>query len=175
MSDPISSVQRKRYSVVGPPVGHISAAARKYLSIPGIATVAAESWSLSDVCWTGGDRGDRTPRSQVAIGQGAIGPGAIGQGAIGQGAIGGDLNASCRPRVGYVDSEVTRGADARLQVWCQQAGLTCAAQVHATWQSIIESRYAVLDCFLWRSRTGQESPRAASPRQPDRPGEHTGR
>ena len=75
--------------------------------------------------------------------------------------IGGDLNASCRPRAGYADSEVTRGADARLQEWCQRAGLTCAAPLHATWQSINESRYAVLDCFLWRSRTGQASLRDA--------------
>ena len=75
--------------------------------------------------------------------------------------IGGDFNASCRPRAGYADSEVTRGADARLLEWCQRAGLTCAAPLHATWQSINESRYAVLDCFLWRSRTGQASLRDA--------------
>jgi hypothetical protein len=28
--------------------------------------------------------------------------------------VGGDFNASCRPRVGYVDAEVTRTADVRL-------------------------------------------------------------
>ncbi len=53
--------------------------------------------------------------------------------------IGEDFNASCRPWVGYVDLEVTRGADARLQEWCQQADPTCGAALeHATWQSINE-------------------------------------
>ena len=33
--------------------------------------------------------------------------------------IGGDFNASCRVRVGYVGSEMTRGADARLLEWCR--------------------------------------------------------
>ena len=67
--------------------------------------------------------------------------------------LGGDFNASCRPRVGYVDAEVTRRADAGLHEWIQQVGLTCIAPPHATWQSINESRCAVLDCFFWQSRT----------------------
>ena len=69
--------------------------------------------------------------------------------------IGGDFNASCRPRVGYVGSEVTRSADARLEDWSRQAGLACAAPSHATWLSINESRYAVLDSFFWRSKADQ--------------------
>ena len=69
--------------------------------------------------------------------------------------IGGDFNASCRPRVGYVDAEVTRRADFGLHEWMQQVGLTCEAPQHATWQSINESRCAVLDCFFWQSRTGK--------------------
>ena len=69
--------------------------------------------------------------------------------------VGGDFNASCRPRVGYVDAEVTRTADVRLHEWYQQVGLTCMAPPHATWQSINESRCAVLDCFFWQSRTGK--------------------
>ena len=69
--------------------------------------------------------------------------------------IGGDFNASCKPRVGYVGSETTRVADARLMEWSRQAGLACAAPSHATWQSINESRYAVLDSFFWRSKTDQ--------------------
>jgi len=67
--------------------------------------------------------------------------------------LGGDFNASCRPRVGYVDAEVTRRADVKLHEWIQQMGLTCMAPPHATWQSVNESRCAVLDCFFWRSRT----------------------
>ena len=69
--------------------------------------------------------------------------------------IGGDFNASCRPRVGYVRSEVTRSADARLEDWSRQAGLACAAPSHAAWLSINESRYAVLDNFFWRSKADQ--------------------
>jgi len=69
--------------------------------------------------------------------------------------IGGDFNASCRPRVGYVGSEVTCSADARLEDWSRQAGLACAAPSHATWLSINESRYAVLDSFFWRSKADQ--------------------
>ena len=38
-----------------------------------------------------------------------------------------------------------------------RAGLACAASIHATWQSVNESRYAVLDSFFWRSRTEQLS------------------
>ena len=46
--------------------------------------------------------------------------------------VGGDWNASTRPKAGYVGSQVTRGADARLQDWYRQEALTCAAPVHAT-------------------------------------------
>ena len=69
--------------------------------------------------------------------------------------IAGDFNASCRPRVGYVESELIRSADARLGEWSRQAGLACAAPSHATWQSVNDSRYAVLDSFFWRSKTDQ--------------------
>ena len=69
--------------------------------------------------------------------------------------IGGDFNASCRPRAGYAGSNVTRSADARLEEWSRQTGLSCAAPLHATWQSVNESRYAVLDSFFWRSKTDQ--------------------
>ena len=69
--------------------------------------------------------------------------------------IGGDFNASCRPRVGYAGTVATRSADARLEEWRKQQGLVCAAPSHATWQSVNESRYAVLDSFFWRSKTGQ--------------------
>ena len=71
--------------------------------------------------------------------------------------IGGDFNASCRARVGYVGSDMTRGADARLLEWSEREGLACAAPMHATWQSVNESRYAVLDCFFWRAKTEQLS------------------
>ncbi len=71
--------------------------------------------------------------------------------------VGGDFNASCRARVGYVGSDTTRRADAGLQEWCRSAGLSCAAPMHATWQSVNESRYAVLDSFFWRSKTDQLS------------------
>ena len=71
--------------------------------------------------------------------------------------IGGDFNASCRPRAGYAGSEVTRSADARLEDWSRQAGLACAAPSHATWHSVNESRYAVLDSFFWRSKVDQMS------------------
>jgi hypothetical protein len=70
--------------------------------------------------------------------------------------IGGDFNASCRPRVGYVGyagTVATRSADARLDEWYRQKGLACAASLHSTWQSVNESRYAVLDCFFWQSKT----------------------
>ena len=69
--------------------------------------------------------------------------------------IGGDFNASCRQRVGYAGTVATRSADARLDEWYRQKGLACAAPLHATWQSVNESRYAVLDCFFWRSKTDQ--------------------
>ena len=39
--------------------------------------------------------------------------------------------------------------------WSRQQGLVCAAPSHATWQSINESRYAVLDSFLCLSKTDQ--------------------
>jgi hypothetical protein len=71
--------------------------------------------------------------------------------------VGGDFNASCRPRAGYAGSNVTRQADARLEEWSRQTGLACKAPSHATWQSVNESRYAVLDSFFWRSKTDQLS------------------
>ena len=69
--------------------------------------------------------------------------------------IGGDFNASLMPRTGYVGSEMTRSADSRLQEWCAETGLSCAATAQATWHSYNESRSAVLDCFFWRSKTDQ--------------------
>jgi len=75
--------------------------------------------------------------------------------------VGGDWNASTRPRVGYVGSQVTRGADARLQEWYLREDLTCAAPEHATWQSVNESRHAILDCFFWRSKSDGPSIRGA--------------
>ena len=56
-------------------------------------------------------------------------------------------------------SQTTRGADARLQVWYKyrledlSSRVSCAAPAHATWQSVYESRHAVLDCFFWRSKS----------------------
>ena len=76
-------------------------------------------------------------------------------------AVGGDWNASTRSRVGYVGSQATRGADARLQEWCRREDLTCAAPEHATWQSVNESRHAILDCFFWRSKSDGPSIRGA--------------
>ena len=40
-------------------------------------------------------------------------------------------------------------------------GLTCEAPRYATWQSINESRCAILDCFFWQSRTGKGTLRDA--------------
>jgi ribonuclease HI len=89
--------------------------------------------------------------------------------------IGGDFNASCRARVGYVGSGMTRGADARLLEWSEREGLACAAPMHATWQSVNESRYAVLDCFFWRAKTEQLSiADAESFRSPDPRLDHEG-
>ena len=81
--------------------------------------------------------------------------------------IGGDFNASCRARVGYVGAEVTRGADDRLLEWSRREGLACAAPMHATWQSVNESRYAVLDSFFWRTKTELSITDAESYRPPD--------
>ncbi len=75
--------------------------------------------------------------------------------------VGGDWNASTRPRVEYVVSQVTRGADTRLHAGMVQADLTCAAPEHATWQSVNESRHAILDCFYWRSKSDGPSIRGA--------------
>jgi hypothetical protein len=33
--------------------------------------------------------------------------------------------------------------------------VSCAAPSHATWQSVNESRYAVLASFFWQSKTDQ--------------------
>jgi hypothetical protein len=71
--------------------------------------------------------------------------------------IGGDFNASLRPRVGYVGSETTARADARLQDWCRQTALLGAVPSSSTWQSVTEGWHAVLDCFFWQSRTAELS------------------
>jgi hypothetical protein len=57
--------------------------------------------------------------------------------------------------VAYGESEMICSANARLGEWSRQAGLTCAAPSHATWQSVNDSRYAVLDSFFWWSKTDQ--------------------
>jgi hypothetical protein len=62
--------------------------------------------------------------------------------------IGGDWSATCRPRAGCAGTVATRSADARLEEWSRWAGPACATSSHATWQSINESRYAVLHTFL---------------------------
>jgi hypothetical protein len=68
--------------------------------------------------------------------------------------IGWDWNTTCRPRVGsYAEMLVTRSADAWLEEWSRQEGLACPTSSHATWQSINESHYAVLDSFFWLSKT----------------------
>ena len=69
--------------------------------------------------------------------------------------IGGDWNASLRPRHGYSGLSHIRAADERLAEWSDGSGLTCAAPREATWMSRDESRQAVLDCFFWRSKTGE--------------------
>ena len=71
--------------------------------------------------------------------------------------LGGDLNASLRPRLGYSGLAHIRAADARLHAFSQEAGLTYEAPREYTWHSANESRRAVLDGFLWRSRSGQAS------------------
>jgi hypothetical protein len=71
--------------------------------------------------------------------------------------IGGDFNASLRPSVGYVGSETTARADARLQDWCRQTALLGAVPSCSTWQSVTEARHGVLDCFFWQSRTAELS------------------
>ena len=70
---------------------------------------------------------------------------------------GGDWNASLRPRVGYSERTLTARADARLLAWSATAGLTCEAPSEPTWASASDSRRAVLDCFFWKSRSGQAS------------------
>ena len=54
--------------------------------------------------------------------------------------VGGDFNASCGARVGYVVSEATRGADARLLEWSRREGLAWAApdSLNAAWQGVNE-------------------------------------
>ena len=69
--------------------------------------------------------------------------------------IGGDFNASLIRRMGYAGSDTTRNADSRLQQWCTQTELSCAAPSQATWHSFNGSRSATLDCFFWRSKAGQ--------------------
>ena len=48
-------------------------------------------------------------------------------------------NASLSPRIGYVGAQPTVLADARLRVWSEAAGLTCAAPEDPTWSSYNES------------------------------------
>ena len=70
---------------------------------------------------------------------------------------GGDWNASLRPRVGYSERTLTARADVRLLAWSATASLTCEAPSEPTWASANDSRRAVLDCFFWKSRSGQAS------------------
>ena len=67
----------------------------------------------------------------------------------------GDWNASLLPRICYTGSEHIRLADAKIEAWSSGLGLRCAAQKEDTWASFNESRQAVLDCFFYRSKTGQ--------------------
>jgi hypothetical protein len=71
--------------------------------------------------------------------------------------IEGDLNASLRPRVGYVGSETTGRADVLLQDWCRRTALLGAVPSSSPWQSMKEAQHAVLDCFFWQSRTAELS------------------
>ena len=68
---------------------------------------------------------------------------------------GGDWNASLLPRIGYNGTEHIRRADVGLEAWSRGLGLSCAAPKEHTWASFNESRRAVLDCFFYRSKTGQ--------------------
>ena len=67
----------------------------------------------------------------------------------------GDWNASLLPRLGYTGTEHIRLEDAGLEAWSCGLGLSCAAPKEHTWASFNESRRAVLDCFFYRSKTGQ--------------------
>ena len=71
--------------------------------------------------------------------------------------IGGDWNASLGPRVGYSGHARVARADARLQAWSDSASFTCEAPAEHTWNSADDSRRAVLDCFFWKSKSGQPS------------------
>ena len=72
--------------------------------------------------------------------------------------LGADWNASLAARQcrhGYSGLPHIQAADVWLAEWSAASGLTCATPAQATWMSIDESRKAVLDCFFWRSKTGQ--------------------
>ena len=71
--------------------------------------------------------------------------------------IGGDWNASLRPRIGYSGHALITRADARLRAWCEAENFACEAPVEPTWSSVNDSRRAVLDCFFWKSKSGQPS------------------
>ena len=68
---------------------------------------------------------------------------------------GGDWNASLLPRFGYTGTKHIRLADVGLEAWSSGLGLSCAAPKEHTWASFDESRRTVLDCFFYRSETGQ--------------------
>ena len=59
------------------------------------------------------------------------------------------------PRIGYTGSAHIRLADAGREAWSRGLGLSCAAPKEHSWASSNESRRAVLDCFFYRSKTGQ--------------------
>ena len=71
--------------------------------------------------------------------------------------LGGDWNASLRPRVGYSGLASRARADARLRAWSVSHDFACEAPVKPTWASADDSRRAVLDCFFWKSTSGQPS------------------
>jgi len=71
--------------------------------------------------------------------------------------VGGDFNTFLRPCIGYSGLDSIRVADATLLKWCTENGFACAAPEHHTWTSFNESRQAVLDCFLWKSKHDGES------------------
>ena len=71
--------------------------------------------------------------------------------------LAGDWNASLRPRIGYSGLAPTVRADARLHAWSVSAGFACEAPAEPTWASADDSRRAVLDCFFWKSVSGQPS------------------
>jgi hypothetical protein len=71
--------------------------------------------------------------------------------------LAGDWNASLHPRIGYSGLAPTVRADARLHAWSVSAGFACEAPAEPTWASADDSRRALLDCFFWKSVSGQPS------------------